>query len=112
MSVSKESFEHLLDEFHKEKFEFLSDTLDEKVRIVRLKKHTVYVNLFHSHIISYDAYAELSAGIYELGELHVLTRRMLNVKKICQAYEAREMNTTERLYPANRRGENTSTSGL
>lgn len=106
------TFETLLDEFHKEKYEFLSDILEGKKRIVRLKKYTIYVSFIVTNIISFDVFAELSRGIYELGDLHTLTRKMLNIKKICLSYNAREMNTTERLYPEDRRGENTTTSGL
>ncbi len=112
MSNISVTFETLLDEFHKEKYDFLSDIIEENRRVVRLKKYTMYVSFIVTNMIAFDVFAELTSGIYELGELHSLTRRMLNVKKLCLSYDAREMNTTERLYPSDRRGENTNTSGL
>lgn len=112
MTISSSNFEALLSDLHKEKYDFISDFIENERRVVRLKKYTIQVTLILTHIISFDAYAELSGGIYELGDLHSLTRRMLNLKKLCLSYEAREMNTTERLYPADRRGQNTTTSGL
>ena len=62
--------------------------------------------------IDFDIYSNLKSGIYELGELHLITRKMLELKKIGLKYNGREMNTTERLYPKDRQGEETKTSGL
>ncbi len=107
-----EKFEKMLDDLHKEKFELVEDFDQEGSRVVMLKSRNLFCTLILSTFIKFDIYSELSSGIYELGELHVLTRNMLNVKKICLSYEAEEMNTTERLYPENRRGKNTKTSGL
>ncbi|MHA2031329.1 MAG: hypothetical protein ACW99A_16490 [Candidatus Kariarchaeaceae archaeon] len=107
-----EKFEKMLDELHQEKFGLVEDFDQDETRVVMLKRRNIFCTIVLSTHIKFDIYADLSAGIYELGELHVLTRNMLNVKKICLAYEAEEMNTTERLYPENRRGKNTQTSGL
>ncbi|OLS22543.1 MAG: hypothetical protein HeimC2_29170 [Candidatus Heimdallarchaeota archaeon LC_2] len=107
-----DKFEKMLDELHKEKFELIEDFDQDGSRVVMLKHRTLHCTLILSSFIKFDIYSQLNSGIYELGELHVLTRNMLNVKKICLAYEAEEMNTTERLYPENRRGKNTKTSGL
>jgi len=105
-------FESLLDELHGLKFEITDDFDQDGHRTVLLKRHTIKVAVINKTQIDFDVYADLSEGIYELGELHALTRRILNVKKACLAYDAREMNTTERLYPQNRRGKHTQTSGL
>jgi hypothetical protein len=107
-----QKFEKMLDELHQEKFELIEDFDQDGQRVVMLKRRNIFCTLILSTFIKFDIYADLSSGIYEMGELHVLTRNMLNVKKICLAYEAEEMNTTERLYPENRRGKNTQTSGL
>ncbi len=63
-------------------------------------------------IISYDSYAELKGGIYETGDLIALLKYMLRFKEILEKEGAREINTTERLYPADRRGKHTRTSGI
>ncbi len=112
MSSLEKKFEDLLLEFHKENYQFLSDHLESNRRVVQLKKYTLNVVLIQTDQISFDIFADLNAGVYELGELHSLTTRMLNVKKLCLEYNCREMNTTERLYPADRRGKQTQTSGL
>ncbi len=104
--------ENLLDDLYGLKYEIVSDYDNEEKRVVMLKHHTIFVTLILSELLDFDVYADLSAGIYELGDLHSLTRKMLELKKLCLSYHAREMNTTERLYPANRRGSQTSTSGL
>lgn len=108
----KNKFEKMLDELHQEKFELIEDFDQDGTRVVLLKRRTIFCTLILSTYIRFDIYAELNSGIYELGDVHVLARNMLNVKKICLDYEAEEMNTTERLYPENRRGKNTQTSGL
>ncbi len=108
----RNKFEDLIDEMYNLKFKVISDYADIERRVVRFRRVSVYVTLILTHEISFDVYAFLTEGIYELGETHLLTTRMLEVKKICFAFDAREMNTTERLYPENRRGKNTKTSGL
>ena len=64
------------------------------------------------HGLSFDCYAELSGGIYEIGELASITKNLLLFRETLLQHGAREINTTERLYPADRRGKNTKTSGL
>ena len=63
-------------------------------------------------VVSYDSYAELKGGIYETGDLLTLVKYLLIFKETLEKHGAREINTTERLYPANRRGKNTKTSEL
>jgi hypothetical protein len=109
---SREQFEQLINELYNLKYKVITDYDDDGARFVLLKRYTVHVTLKLAQSIDFDVYADLSAGIYEIGDLHNLTRNMLNVKKIALAYHAREMNTTERLYPSNRQGEHTTTSGL
>lgn len=105
--------ESLLDDLFGKKYKIVSDGYDDhKQRIIQLRKHTMHLTLILTDIISYDLYSFLTEGIYEIGDLHLLTSRLLETKKICVAYNAREMNTTERLYPSNRRGKDTQTSGL
>ncbi|MCH8907238.1 MAG: hypothetical protein IH840_09130 [Candidatus Heimdallarchaeota archaeon] len=105
--------EKLLDDLHELKYDMQEDYDEDGVRIVQFRRHTVWITLqIKDETIDFDVYGDLSAGIYELGDLHLLTRRMLEVKKVCLSYEAREMNTTERLYPKNRQGKETKTSGL
>jgi hypothetical protein len=105
--------ESLLDDLFGKKYKIVSDGYDDKnQRIIQLRKHTMHLTLVLTNIISYDLYSYLTEGIYEIGDLHLLTNRLLETKKICVAYNAREMNTTERLYPSNRRGKETQTSGL
>ncbi len=62
--------------------------------------------------LSFDCYAELKGGIYELGELATIVKYMLGFRNTLIQHGAREINTTERLYPKDRRGKNTRTSGL
>ncbi len=62
--------------------------------------------------LSFDCYAELKGGIYELGELATIVKYMLEFRNTLIQHGAREINTTERLYPKDRRGKNTRTSGL
>lgn len=104
--------EHVLDELHKLGCKIISDFDVGSERIIQLRKHTLYITLKYEEIISFDVYSYLSSGIYELGELQSLTRKMLEIKKIILAFNSREMNTTERLYPKDRQGSDTQTSGL
>lgn len=110
--MMKKKFESMLDEFHKFNYKIISDGDVGEKRVVHLQKHTIKLTLILDRIISYDVYAYLTEGIYEIGDVHILTRKLLDVKKICQKFEAREMNTTERLYPQTRQGKYTQTSGL
>ena len=105
-------FEDLLGKLHTEGFEITDDFDQDEFRVVMLKKRNMYCNLKMGWNIFFDVYAELTDGIYEIGDLHHLTRNLLNIKKICLDVQAEEMNTTERLYPENRRGKNTQTSRL
>jgi len=108
----REHFEELLNKVHNMKFEIISDFDRDNERVVILKRYSIRLTLKASTGIDFDVYCDLSSGIYELGDLHLLTRTMLEIKKLCLAYDAREMNTTERLYPENRQGKLTQTSGL
>ncbi|MFV2016356.1 MAG: hypothetical protein ACC656_13070, partial [Candidatus Heimdallarchaeota archaeon] len=81
-------FEKMLDELHQEKFELIEDFDQDNTRVVMMKRRNIFCTIILSTYIRFDIYADLGAGIYELGDLHVLTRNLLNVKKICLAYEA------------------------
>ena len=105
--------EQLLDDLHELGYEAEDDFDENDERFVQFKRHTILVTIKITKLdLEFDVYAELNSGIYEIGDLHLLTRKMLELKKLCLSYEAREINTTERLYPQNRRGKNTQTSGL
>ena len=106
-------FEELLDYFHEEKCSFEGDynnALGERVVVVKKYDIRIYIVKEKTHI-SFDIYCELQ-GVYEIGDLHVLLGNMLRIKDKCKLLELRERNTTERLYPAERRGKFTETSGL
>jgi hypothetical protein len=109
----REKLEKILDYFHENKFKIISDTNVKDERVVTLHKYEVYVALFQDkNEISFDVYGSLKERIYEFGELNLLTRTILNVKKMGLELGIRERNTTERLYPDDRRGNQTKTSGL
>jgi len=106
-------FEDLLTEVHANKFNLTEDRMDGEDRIVTFEKYQIICTLIRKpQGIDFDIYTKIKAGIYELGELHLITRKMLELKKIALKYNAREMNTTERLYPQDRQGKETKTSGL
>lgn len=113
MSDLKDYMEKVLDFFHEERYKFEADfNTDDGERVVVLRKYDIRVTLVkETGVISYDIYADLR-GVYELGELHVLLREMLRAKDYCKQLDLRERNTTERLYPPDRTGKNTETSGL
>ena len=54
----------------------------------------------------------LKGGYYELGDVNVIANKINLLNEIAEKYDLKQINTTERLYPYNRRGENTRTSGL
>ncbi len=109
----RELFEKILDDFHKDRFKFISDRDVNGTRVVTLSKYGATVVLvLEEQGVAFDTFADLKTGIYELGDLHTLTRVMLAVKKKCLDLGCREMNTTERLYPQERQGSETKTSGL
>lgn len=113
MSERKEQMEKVLDFFHDEKYKFEADfTSPEGERVVVLRKYDIRVTLTQeAKGISFDIYADLN-GVYEFGDMHVLLTAMLRAKDHCMKLNLRERNTTERLYPPDRRGKNTETSGL
>lgn len=109
----RERMEAVLTKFYESKFKFESDFNKNYNRVVMMKRYQVQVTLVQTRTeISYDIYADLAQGIYEIGDMNVVTNIMLNAKRIARSFGLREMNTTERLYPADRRGKNTQTSGL
>lgn len=108
-------FEALLDELHADGFRVESDKEEKGSRIVNFQRYQITVTVIshpNSENIDFDIYADLKAGLYEIGDVHLLLRKMLSAKKICLSYNGREMNTTERLYPQDRQGDQTQTSGL
>ena len=79
----RSKFEKLLDELHDLNFKIISDYDEKNERIVIFQHHTIRVTVKLTQSIDFDVYADLISGIYELGDLHSLTRRMLNIKKLC-----------------------------
>ncbi|RMG20843.1 MAG: hypothetical protein D6732_28190 [Methanobacteriota archaeon] len=111
--IIREQFEEVLDYFHGNRFRILSDRDVDGHRTVTLSKYgAILVLVLEGNVIAFDTYADLKAGIYELGELNTLVSVMLQAKRMCLDRGFREMNTTERLYPRDRRGSETRTSGL
>lgn len=109
----RESFEEALDYFHQHRFKIVSDRDVDGKRTVTLRKYgATFVLVLEDRGIAFDTFADLKTGIYELGDLNTLVSIMLQVKRMCLEKGFREMNTTERLYPADRQGKETKTSGL
>lgn len=109
----RSKMESILDHFHKANFKVVSDSDVKGERVVILQRYAIITTLvMNKEEISFDCYADIKEGVYEFGDLNILSRTMLNVKKIAGEIGLRERNTTERLYPDDRRGKNTETSGL
>jgi len=104
--------EDIISQIHNLGYKITRDIDIKNERYVTFEKFQIHVTIKVSDWISSDIYAELSKGIYELGDLHVITRKMLELKKLLHSFQIREMNTTERLYPEDRQGKSTTTSGL
>ncbi len=109
----REKFEKVIDEFHELNVKFVSDQSTEEYRRVVMKRYqVVFTLILDKNGVSFDTYADLKSGVYELGDLHTMVRFMLKVREKCKYLGFREMNTTERLYPSNRIGDMTRTSEL
>ncbi len=109
----REQFEEVLDYFYKNRFKIVSDRDVNGHRTVTLSKYgATLVLVMEKKGIAFDTFADLKTGIYELGELNTLVSAMLQAKRMCLEKGFREMNTTERLYPKDRQGAETKTSGL
>ena len=88
-----------------EKFSFESDYNVNYNRVIVLKRYGVSITLYqNANEISYDVYADLAKGIYEIGDMNILTNHMLRANRIAKSFNFREMNTPERLYPSDRAG--------
>ncbi len=109
----REKFEKILDYFYNNRYKIVSDRDVDGKRTVTLSKYgATLVLVLEENNVAFDTYAELKEGIYELGELNTLVSIMLQAKRMCLELDFREMNTTERLYPKDRQGAETKTSGL
>ena len=93
-------------------FSEFENTFDGKVEYITFQKYQIVIQLIVKNTIEIDFYAELKGGYYELGDVNVIANKLNALNDIANKYNLRQINTTERLYPYNRRGENTRTSGL
>ena len=93
-------------------FHNYEEALQNEVKFYTFQKYQIVVQLTVKNMIEIDFYAELKGGYYELGDVNIIANKINSLNDIANKYNLRQINTTERLYPSNRRGENTRTSGL
>ena len=111
-NMSVKQLNEILNEIKTIGFNKYRESLQNEVRFYTFLKYQIVVQLIVKNTIEIDFYAELKGGYYELGDVNIIANKINSLNDIAIKYNLRQINTTERLYPYNRRGENTRTSGL
>ena len=110
--MSIEILPEILSDIKKIGFNKYIKTYEGEIKFYTFEKYQVVVQLILKNTIEIDFYAELKGGYYEFGDVNVIANKMKSLNELSKKYNLYQINTTERLYPQNRRGENTRTSGL
>ena len=110
--MSLEFLSEILDEIKKIGFFTHEEAILGDFKFYTFQKYQIIVQLILKKSIEIDFYAELTGGIYETGDISVIANKMGALNELSAKFKIKQINTTERLYPHNRRGRNTNTSGL
>ena len=110
--MSLKLIDQILNEIKKVGFHKYEEATQNDFKFYTFEKYQIVVQLILKDTIEIDFYAELKGGYYEFGDVNVIANKMKSLNELSEKYNLYQINTTERLYPQNRRGENTRTSGL